>query len=222
MAGPGGLAVAAGAMRVDSRRTTSWVPPPRPTSISCNGALPAGGTDRPGGRPGRWTATGMDGRDGRRRGGAAGSGDPRRTGATQPGHEPAAAAAPPEARPAVAKSRGAYRPASRRRPSRRPSGRCGGTRCARLTALGVIIGVAAVIAVMEIGQGSKIQLQKTIARMGANNILVFPGAATSGGVVSAPAASRPSPRRIATTWWRSAPRSPRRRRGPCPRPDRLR
>jgi ABC-type lipoprotein export system ATPase subunit/ABC-type antimicrobial peptide transport system permease subunit len=51
-----------------------------------------------------------------------------------------------------------------------------------LTALGVIIGVGAVIAMTEIGQGSKIQLQKTIARMGANNVIVFPGAATSGGI----------------------------------------
>jgi macrolide transport system ATP-binding/permease protein len=51
-----------------------------------------------------------------------------------------------------------------------------------LTALGVIIGVAAVIAMVEIGQGSKTRLQKTIASMGANNILVLPGAAASGGV----------------------------------------
>ena len=41
-----------------------------------------------------------------------------------------------------------------------------------LTALGVIIGVAAVIAMTEIGQGSKIAMQKTIASMGANNLLM--------------------------------------------------
>ena len=51
-----------------------------------------------------------------------------------------------------------------------------------LTALGVIIGVGAVIAMMEIGQGSKNALQKTIASMGANTLLVQSGAATSGGV----------------------------------------
>ena len=34
----------------------------------------------------------------------------------------------------------------------------------------------------EIGQGSKIAMQKTIASMGANNLLVQSGAATSGGV----------------------------------------
>ncbi len=51
-----------------------------------------------------------------------------------------------------------------------------------LTALGVIIGVAAVIAMTEIGQGSKIAMQKTIASMGANNLLLQSGAATSGGV----------------------------------------
>ena len=51
-----------------------------------------------------------------------------------------------------------------------------------LSALGVIIAVGAVIAMMEIGQGSKTALQKTIASMGANNLLVLPGAAASGGI----------------------------------------
>jgi ABC-type lipoprotein export system ATPase subunit/ABC-type antimicrobial peptide transport system permease subunit len=51
-----------------------------------------------------------------------------------------------------------------------------------LTALGVIIGVGAVIAMMEIGNGSKTAIEKTIASMGANNILVLPGAAATGGV----------------------------------------
>ena len=61
-------------------------------------------------------------------------------------------------------------------------GRCGATRCVASTALGVIIGVGAVIAMVEIGEGSKTMIQKTIASMGANNILVLPGAAASGGV----------------------------------------
>ena len=51
-----------------------------------------------------------------------------------------------------------------------------------LTALGVIIGVGAVIAMMEIGNGSKTAVEKTISSMGANNILVLPGAAATGGV----------------------------------------
>jgi macrolide transport system ATP-binding/permease protein len=51
-----------------------------------------------------------------------------------------------------------------------------------LTALGVIIGVGAVIAMMEIGQGSKTALQRTIASMGANTLMIHPGAAASGGV----------------------------------------
>jgi macrolide transport system ATP-binding/permease protein len=50
-----------------------------------------------------------------------------------------------------------------------------------LTTLGVIIGVCAVIAMVEIGQGSKAQLQKTIASMGANMLMVGSGAATKGG-----------------------------------------
>jgi ABC-type antimicrobial peptide transport system permease subunit len=51
-----------------------------------------------------------------------------------------------------------------------------------LTTLGIIIGIAAVIAMMEIGQGSSSAIKKTIASMGANNLLVQPGTASSGGV----------------------------------------
>ena len=51
-----------------------------------------------------------------------------------------------------------------------------------LTMLGIIIGVSAVIAMMEIGGGSSAAIQKTIASMGANTLLVMPGQAASGGV----------------------------------------
>ncbi len=51
-----------------------------------------------------------------------------------------------------------------------------------LTMLGVIIGVSAVIAMMEIGQGSTRAVQETISRMGANNLMIQPGTAASGGV----------------------------------------
>jgi ABC-type antimicrobial peptide transport system permease subunit len=51
-----------------------------------------------------------------------------------------------------------------------------------LTTLGIIIGVAAVIGVMAIGNGSSAAIQKTIASMGANNLMILPGAAASGGV----------------------------------------
>ena len=53
---------------------------------------------------------------------------------------------------------------------------------AALTTLGIIIGVSAVIAMMEIGRGSSTAIQQTIASMGANNLLVLPGTASSGGV----------------------------------------
>jgi len=53
---------------------------------------------------------------------------------------------------------------------------------AALTTLGIVIGVAAVIAMMEIGNGSSIAIQRTIASMGANNLLIQPGTAASGGV----------------------------------------
>src|SRR5262249_23195180 len=48
--------------------------------------------------------------------------------------------------------------------------------------LGIVIGVGAVIAMVEIGQGSKAAVAQTIQSMGANNLLVQPGTASSGGV----------------------------------------
>jgi macrolide transport system ATP-binding/permease protein len=51
-----------------------------------------------------------------------------------------------------------------------------------LTTLGIIFGIAAVIAMTEIGQGSAKMIKQTIASMGANMLLVLPGTASSGGV----------------------------------------
>jgi ABC-type antimicrobial peptide transport system permease subunit len=51
-----------------------------------------------------------------------------------------------------------------------------------LTTLGIVIGIAAVIAMVEIGQGASAAVQATIASMGANNLLIMPGTASSGGV----------------------------------------
>jgi macrolide transport system ATP-binding/permease protein len=53
---------------------------------------------------------------------------------------------------------------------------------AALTALGIIIGVAAVITMMEIGRGSSTAIRSTIESMGANNLLILPGTVSSGGV----------------------------------------
>ena len=53
---------------------------------------------------------------------------------------------------------------------------------AMLTTLGIVIGVASVIAMMEIGAGSSAAVQDTISNMGANVLMVRPGAASSGGV----------------------------------------
>ena len=55
---------------------------------------------------------------------------------------------------------------------------------AMLTTLGIIIGIGAVIAMLEIGSGSSAAVQKGIASMGANVILVMPGTVTSGGASS--------------------------------------
>jgi ABC-type antimicrobial peptide transport system permease subunit len=53
---------------------------------------------------------------------------------------------------------------------------------AMLTTLGIVIGVGAVIAMMEIGAGSSGAIRKAIASMGANVLMLRPGAASSGGV----------------------------------------
>ncbi len=53
---------------------------------------------------------------------------------------------------------------------------------AMLTTLGIVIGVAAVIAMMEIGAGSSTAIQKSISSMGANVLSIRAGAASSGGV----------------------------------------
>jgi ABC-type antimicrobial peptide transport system permease subunit len=53
---------------------------------------------------------------------------------------------------------------------------------AMLTTLGIVIGIGAVIAMLEIGAGSSSAVQKGIASMGANVLLVMPGTANSAGV----------------------------------------
>ena len=50
-----------------------------------------------------------------------------------------------------------------------------------LTALGMIIGVGAVIAMVSIGNGAKSQVEASIASLGQNVVTVFPGNFTSGG-----------------------------------------
>ena len=51
-----------------------------------------------------------------------------------------------------------------------------------LTMLGVIIGVAAVIAMMEISRGASVAIQVTVTNMGANTLIVTPGAPKGGSV----------------------------------------
>ncbi|HUI92282.1 MAG TPA: ABC transporter permease [Chitinivibrionales bacterium] len=53
-----------------------------------------------------------------------------------------------------------------------------------LTMLGIVIGVAAVIAVLAIGQGARNAINAQIASLGTNLLLIFPGAFTAGGVRS--------------------------------------
>ena len=51
-----------------------------------------------------------------------------------------------------------------------------------LTMLGIIIGVASVIAMLAIGEGSKRSIQQQISEMGSNMIMIHPGAEMRGGV----------------------------------------
>src|ERR1700710_2941843 len=51
-----------------------------------------------------------------------------------------------------------------------------------LTALGIIIGVGAVIAMVGIGNGAKAQVESQIASLGQNLILVFSGSTTASGI----------------------------------------
>lgn len=51
-----------------------------------------------------------------------------------------------------------------------------------LTALGIIIGVAAVVVMVAIGDGAQLQVENQIASLGSNLIIITPGASTAGGV----------------------------------------
>lgn len=57
-----------------------------------------------------------------------------------------------------------------------------------LTMLGIIIGVASVITMLAIGQGSKRSIQQQISEMGSNMIMIYPGAERRGGVRLDPSA----------------------------------
>src|SRR4051795_5021742 len=50
-----------------------------------------------------------------------------------------------------------------------------------LTFVGIIIGIAAVIAMMEIGNGVSTLNSRAIASLGANNLMIRPGSAATGG-----------------------------------------
>lgn len=53
-----------------------------------------------------------------------------------------------------------------------------------LTTLGIIIGIAAVIAVIEIGSGAQVSLENNFSEMGVNTIRVWPGPVTRSGINS--------------------------------------
>ena len=51
-----------------------------------------------------------------------------------------------------------------------------------LTMLGIVIGVAAVIAMVSLGQGAQEQVQQQIANMGSNMLIVSAGSQNTGGL----------------------------------------
>ncbi len=51
-----------------------------------------------------------------------------------------------------------------------------------LTALGIIIGVGAVITMLAVGTGASRQIEQQISSMGSNLLIILPGATTTGGV----------------------------------------
>src|SRR5712691_4155000 len=51
-----------------------------------------------------------------------------------------------------------------------------------LTALGLIIGVGAVVSMIGIGNGAKAQVEAQVASLGQNLIMVYPGSSSSSGV----------------------------------------
>ena len=51
-----------------------------------------------------------------------------------------------------------------------------------LTALGIIIGVGAVITMVSLGEGARSEVEEQVSRLGQNVVLVFPGARQLGGV----------------------------------------
>ncbi len=51
-----------------------------------------------------------------------------------------------------------------------------------LTMLGIIIGVASVIAMLAIGEGSKQNIQASVSSLGTNSVMIYPGSSNMGGV----------------------------------------
>lgn len=62
-----------------------------------------------------------------------------------------------------------------------------------LTMLGIIIGVACVITMVAVGTGASSSIQSTINSLGSNFIMIFPGAAMSGGMRSFTGESKLTP-----------------------------
>ena len=51
-----------------------------------------------------------------------------------------------------------------------------------LTALGIIIGVAAVVVMVAVGDGAQMQVEQQINALGSNLLIIFPGSSNSRGI----------------------------------------
>ena len=78
-----------------------------------------------------------------------------------------------------------------------------------LTMLGVFIGVAALIAMVAVGQGANDAVRKQIERLGTNLVVVQPGARTAGGMRAASGSASTLTTADVHAIMREAPRSAR-------------
>jgi putative ABC transport system permease protein len=75
-----------------------------------------------------------------------------------------------------------------------------------LTMLGIIIGVASVITMLAIGQGSKRSIREQISEMGSNMIMIHPGNMERGGVRQDASFNRENHYRQSLPQWRKPDR----------------
>ncbi len=100
---------------------------------------------------------------------------------TPPGHAEALASRAPSAPPASPRRGGSFISYLRTAATALRSLKRNPLRSA-LTTIGIIIGVASIIAISEIGLGSQTAIREVLSSTGVDNVLILPGAASANGV----------------------------------------